>query len=205
MKTNYIHIILLCILLFIACNKDKGQFVVEGDIVGASSPTVCFVTWLDNTPIIDTIYAKDGKFQFVASAETVKPVVIYFEKGTIWVTAWVKNGDKIRLKGDVNDPEQIQIRGNTINELLTEFKQCHKNADAETLVADVEAFVKTNPASIASLVVIQDYLLDHAQPETVAKCLEWIQSPAKESWLYTRLESANRMLLDVIEGENPIN
>jgi hypothetical protein len=174
-------------LLLTGCSKGKEQFVVEGNVVGATSPTVCFVTWLDATPKIDTVYIKGGKFQFVASAETIKPVVIYFEKGTNWVTAWVENGDKIHLRGDVNDPEQIQICGNAINELLTDFKQCHKDTPVEMLVADVEAFVKANPSSIASLAVIQDYLLDNVSPETVGNCLALIQSPARENWLYTRL------------------
>ena len=91
------------------------------------------------------------------------------------------------LRGDVNDPEQIRIHGNQVNNLLTDFKQAHKNTTDTTLVADAEEFVKTHPTSIASLVVIQDYLRDNAPEETVEACLNLIQSPAKDDPLYQRL------------------
>ncbi|WP_055432856.1 DUF4369 domain-containing protein [Candidatus Symbiothrix dinenymphae] len=186
MKTKYIHIILLCIGL-LACNKEPQQFVIEGDVKGTTSPVVCFVTWHDSNPQVDTATIKGGKFMFSASSKNIQSVVIYFEKGSNWVTAWAKNGDKITLQGDVNDPEQILICGNATNELLTDFKQNHKDTPIETLLVDAEEFVKANPASIASLVVIQDYMKDNIPPNLLDEYLRLIQSPARENWLYARL------------------
>ncbi|GHT46733.1 hypothetical protein AGMMS49965_24490 [Bacteroidia bacterium] len=186
MKTRHIHIILLCIILLAGC-KEKDEFVVEGRIAGATNPTVCFVTRHDSTPRIETVYMKEGRFRFTASSKSLQPVVIYFERGTNWVTVWAQNGQTITLHGDVNDPEQIRIRGNQVNNLLTDFKQEHKNTTETALVADAEDFVKNHPTSIASLVVIQDYLLGSAPEKTVEACLNWIQSPAKDDPLYQRL------------------
>jgi peroxiredoxin len=64
--------------------------------------------------------------------------------------------------------------------------------------------VEEHPSSIASLVLIQDYLLRNNNPGTIGNYLNLIESPAKEDKLFHRLHSAyQRALLTSVGSKAP--
>ncbi|GHU63958.1 hypothetical protein FACS1894123_07840 [Bacteroidia bacterium] len=194
-------------LLIFACCKDFNSFVVTGKIENLKNKDIYLVSQT-NSSAIDTIHTKDGKFKFRATSETSEPFVIYMEGGNTWVTFWAKNKEKISLKGDVNYPELMTIKGNEINDLLTQFKIDNKDLLKEkrnllnnmsvnakqTKVVDPELslrakfFVREHPASIASLVLIRDFVMDTDNASDMQSCLSLIEGEAKENALFQKLE-----------------
>jgi peroxiredoxin len=159
---------------------------------------------------IDTVQAKSGKFEYTAFSDSVVPVLIYMEEKSIWMTVWAKNEDRIRIGGDVTCPELITVKGNEINDLLTEFKtknkaiieercnlQDEKDPDnrsrindlEQSLKSEAETFIRSHPTSIAGLVLIQDYLLDNRNKEKIKPYLSLIEGEARNDRLYKKLNS----------------
>ena len=232
MKIKYILCILINIILLTAC-KDKNSYELEGNIIGLNDPVILLVTYFDNETKIDTVYAKDGKFKYTSSYDSINPVEINMENGNVWTTIWVENGQKIKISGEANYPELIEAKGNAINDLLTQFKQENKTiieaknnledtlnltdienqADIEktqtqitaleqSLILKAKNFIEENPSSIASLVLIQDYLLRNSDLGMLDNYLSLIQSPAKEDKLYSRLDAVFQKLSQTSLGGN---
>ncbi|MDR2057798.1 MAG: AhpC/TSA family protein [Dysgonamonadaceae bacterium] len=199
---------MLFVFIFTSC-KNKNAFIIAGDISNLISNTLYLVT-TSNEIKIDTICAIDGKFEYISSSDSVIPILIYMEEKSAWITAWAKNGDTIQIEGNVNCPELITVKGNEINNLLTDFKTKHKTLiqgrcnlveerpsnnlkinDLEQLLkTEVEIFIKEHPTSIASLVLIQDYLLvDNNNKEKIKPYLSLIEGEAKNDRFYKKLSA----------------
>lgn len=178
--------------------------MLEGDITGLVNPALYIVTSLGHDSKIDTIFSKEGKFNFTASSDSVEPVILYMEDGDVWITVWAQDGDTVRIAGDAYYPELIKSDGNEINDLLTGFRQGNKEIIKEktdiaddsiktdlnqTLIENTHCFIKEHPASIASLVLIQDYLMESEDPVMIGEALALIENPAKENKLYIRLNA----------------
>ena len=219
MKTDFLFFTLIYILFFTACTNKKS-YTIEGHLDGLNNPTLYFVT----STQIDTILSKNGKFSFTSSSDSLQPVIIYMEEGSVWITVWAKNEDVITISGEVNYPELIEVRGNEVNNLLTEFRQNNRKIIQEKsdlhdklqlqsneinssdedylrilhidqlLVEQVQNFIKEHPYSIASLVLIQDYLIEQENPAPLNESLSLIESPAKEDALYTKLNTIYQRL-----------
>jgi peroxiredoxin len=121
---------LLCAFVFVSC-KDTNSYTINGNIKDIEIADIYIVTHTDSIARVDTVQSKGGKFKFKSESENLQPVVIYMEKGNVWVTVWAKNNENITLAGNVNYPELILAKGGEINNLLTEFKTEHKAAIKE--------------------------------------------------------------------------
>jgi cytochrome oxidase Cu insertion factor (SCO1/SenC/PrrC family) len=193
--------------------------LLEGNITGLTKSAVYIVTSFGNETKVDTILSKNGKFEYVSSYDSVKPVIIYMEEKNVWITVWVRDGETVKISGNVNYPELIEATGNEISNLLTEFKQDNKEIIKErtslddkdplkrsdldrTIMTNVGNFIEKHPASIASLVLMQDYLIENEKVEVLGDYLSLIESPAREDPLFTRLNAAYNRILQTSVG-NP--
>ena len=219
----YVLLCAICAIVFVSC-KDTNSYLIKGEIQGIKSPVLYVVSRTDSTLSKDTVQIKSNKFTFRGKSETVQPVVIYMEKGNVWITVWAKNGENIVLTGDVNYPELILARGGEINDLLSDFKVKNKalikeigdlrdkilanskannamgaemaNAQFSSQIKNVNQslkdhvldFVKSHPTSEASLVLIQDFLLDIGNTVDIQQVLSLITGEAKENELYNKLQ-----------------
>jgi peroxiredoxin len=215
---------LLCAFVFVSC-KDTGSYTVLGNLKGVETNELYIVTRSDSVLRIDTIQSKAGKFKYKSKSETLQPVVIYMEKGNIWVTVWAENGENIILTGDINYPELVLAKGGDVNNLLSDFKTANnalikkksdikdkisanskqndatsaeiasdrfasqiKNID-QTLKIHVMDFVKSHPTSVASLVLIRDFLTDTENAADIQPALALISGEALENELYAKLQA----------------
>jgi len=219
--------ILLCVFVFVSC-KDTNSYTISGDIKGIKNPDLYIVTRTDSAVHIDTIRVKADKFKFKGESENLQPVVIYMEKGNVWITVWAKNGDDIMLTGDVNYPELILAKGGEVNDLLSDFKEKNRalikqigdlrdkilansegnnatgaemaNAQLSSQIKNINQslensamnFIKLHPTSVASLVLIQDFMLDNEKAADIQPVLSLITGEAKENELYTKLQAWSR-------------
>jgi peroxiredoxin len=193
----------------VSCSHSTQQgYIIDGELNGLTDAALYVVTQSGADAKIDTLIAQNGKFHFSATADSVCPVVFYLEEKSVWFTVYAQNGDRIELSGDAEYPELIQIKGNTINDLLTEFRQnndsifkaLNDSADSNTdylcglLREKVQAFIRENPQSVASLVLIQDHLVDSYDLKLLREYLSLIENPAQKDPLYTRLNDfCNRL------------
>lgn len=183
---------LLCAFVFASC-KDTNSYTVHGNLKGIETPELYIVTRQDSAFQIDTVLSKAGKFKYKSKSEILQPVVIYMEKGNIWVTVWAKNGENILLTGDITYPELVLAKGGEVNDLLSGFKTANsalirKKSDP-TLKIRVMDFVQSHPASVASLVLIQDFLSDMENAADTQSALSLITGEAKENELYAKLQA----------------
>jgi len=216
MKAKIFSCILLWVLVLSSCSKDDS-YLLEGNIVGLTKSAIYVVTSFGNETKVDTILSKNGKFEYVSSYDSVKPVIIYMEEKSVWITVWVRDGETIKISGNVNYPELIEVTGNEINNLLTEFKQQNKEIIKEraswqdkdnfqkpdidqAIMKNVGSFIKSHPASVASLVLMQDYLIDNEKTDILGEYLSLIESPAKEDPLFNRLNATYDRLVQTSVG-----
>jgi peroxiredoxin len=215
---------LLCAFVFVSC-KDTNSYTINGNIKGIESADIYIATHTDSITGMDTVQSKAGKFKFKSASESLQRVVVYMEKGKVWVTVWAKNNDHITLVGNVNYPELILAKGGEVNNLLAAFKTAHKMAIQEKgdlrdkilrnskennlegaeianvqflsqiknidrlLKVHVMDFIESHPSSIASLVLIQDFLLDMENAADIQPALSLITGEARENDLYTKLQT----------------
>jgi len=115
------------VLLFAACNQTtKNTCLIEGKISNLTTQNLFFVSERQNQSKlqVDTVVCKkDGSFSFRIEADSLSPVLIYFEDGKYYTTVWLQNQPKITLSGDITYPELILADGGAINKLLTVFKE----------------------------------------------------------------------------------
>ncbi len=226
---------LFIVFLFVACKQEsKDTFLIEGKITNLTSPELYVVTGHDNLTVDTIICNKDGRFSFKGHADSLSAVVIYMEKGKVWTTVWAQNKQKITLSGNAVYPELILIKGNNVNNLLSEFKEKNYdvlkerqdlidrkdaldaidslNSDAVnesqyvskilnlnyTLKDKVEVFVKENPEALASLILIQDYIVAHGELDEAARFLGYIKGEVVQTTFYKELrKEINDMLVRI--------
>jgi peroxiredoxin len=225
MKANFLLFTFIYILFFTACTNKKS-YTIEGYLDGLINPTLYFVT----STKVDTVLSKNGKFSFTSDSDSLQPIIIYMEDGSVWMTVWAKNEDVIKISGEVNYPELIEVKGNEVNDLLTTFRQNNRKIIQEKsdlndklqlksnetnafdedymrlltldqlLIEQVVNFIKEHPYSIASLVLMQDYLIEQEDPALWNEYLSLIESPAREDTLYAKLTAIYQRLQQTSVG-----
>jgi len=119
MKISYCFRLLLLIFFVISCG-DKNSYILKGNISGLKNSEIYIVSGADLH--VDTIRTKSGKFTYHGVADTVAPLLIYMENGSVWITIWVQNNENFLLTGNAHYPEMMMVKGGDVNKLLSEFK-----------------------------------------------------------------------------------
>ncbi len=223
-KLFYIPILL--IILFFSCQKKEiTGYMIDGKLENLTD-SVLYVISSDSFKVLDTIPCqKDGKFIIQGNADQLSATRIFSEQTGVLLTTWVQNGDKISVTGNIRIPEQIKIKGNEVNDRLTEFKILNKNLLKErtdlfykkeignrkdTLSGEFKElnyiskisninhqlkdkanqFIKANPSSMASVILMKDYLMDTDSPEKMKELLSLITGEeARNSDMYKKMYS----------------
>ena len=127
----YIFFFLISVL--VSCkNEPKDIYLIEGKIANLTSRELYVVTGASDSLTVDTVFCnKEGEFSYKGKSDTLSSVVIYMEKGKVWVTVWACNNQKITLSGDAVYPELVIAKGNEVNNLLSEFKEKNRGTIKE--------------------------------------------------------------------------
>jgi len=119
MKISYYFHLLLLIFFAISCGN-KNSYILNGNISGLKNSEAYIVSGTNLH--IDTVRIKSGKFTYRGVSQTVDPLVIYMENGSVWITIWVQNNENFLLTGNAHYPEMMMVKGGDINKLLSDFK-----------------------------------------------------------------------------------
>jgi len=201
-------------MLALSCKAPEAEKVsIHGEIKDLGSSTLCISYYnQENILAFDTVSSSNsGKFDFkVKSYVEITPITIYFSEKKCWTTLFAKSGDRVAIKGDIKMVDLLNISGGIVNDDLSRYKKQIKKLylnrlailDGKFTTADekeeqlaeinlllkrvAKEYIKDNPSSIASVVLIQDFFYQDYDPST-KDLLDLLQGDAKEFHLTTRI------------------
>lgn len=167
-RMKYRYFAYLLLILFSACGGEKaGTVKVSGEIRGLGNDTL-YIYGADKLyDRMDTLFAKDGKFSATLSPDTLVAAWLLFGNDTPY-PLFMNKGDKIRIKGTVDDAATLEISGNSANEELTAFlKEVNGLGTPSPKVMEEKAaqFIHSHPASLASIYLLDRYFIQKANPD----------------------------------------
>lgn len=160
--------LLVALLATTACGgKRTDEATLQGNISGLDADTL-YVYGAD--PLytrVDTVPVVGGKFEVALPVDTLVSLYLHFSDGTLY-PLFADRGDRISVKGNAAHLQALQVGGNMHNEDLTAFGRQLAALPAalpDTLEARAAAFIKAHPASLASIHLLDKYLVQRPAPD----------------------------------------
>ena len=155
MVKSILSLLLFSLVLF-SCQKSDNRLVIEGELSNLITPYVIASSRVSDTIRIDTIYVdKKGKFSYIQNVDTSTIFTFYFNDFNSSTLVFSDKGvNKIKMRGDANLSDLIEIKGGEINENLSLFKKENETLlKQRTLLmkkADYEKDSLSNSATVIS-------------------------------------------------------
>ncbi len=127
-KNIYFCLSLIALLALSSCKKDApNSFTIEGSIKNLKGNSILFVRDFPDSVKVDTIKVEKGDFKLKGVTDTLMIGTLYFNNGASSTSLFVDKGVKVKVEGDANLPDLIEIKGGDVNDDLTEFKKKNKS------------------------------------------------------------------------------
>ncbi|WP_285826950.1 DUF4369 domain-containing protein [Bacteroides acidifaciens] len=166
MKKNCI-LILIAICLF-GCGKTVQKEVsITGEIKGLGTDTLYLYGMDEICDRIDTIFVKDDKFSYSSPIDTITSAFLLIRNQTEY-PIFLDKGNKIKIKGDISNPEALTIDGNKYNQEFTIFQKELNELDTlseQVLEQKAEEFIKQHHSSFVSLYLLDKYFVQKDSPD----------------------------------------
>ena len=166
MKKNCI-LILIAICLF-GCGKTVQKEVsITGEIKGLGTDTLYLYGMDEICDRIDTIFVKDDKFSYSSPIDTITSAFLLIRNQTEY-PIFLDKGNKIKIKGDISNPEALTIDGNKYNQEFTVFQKELNELDTlseQVLEQKAEEFIKQHHSSFVSLYLLDKYFVQKDSPD----------------------------------------
>lgn len=166
MKKNCI-LILIAICLF-GCGKTVQKEVsITGEIKGLGTDTLYLYGMDEICDRIDTIFVKDDKFSYSSPIDTITSAFLLIRNQTEY-PIFLDKGNKIKIKGDISNPEALTIDGNKYNQEFTVFqKELNElgTLSEQVLEQKAEEFIKQHHSSFVSLYLLDKYFVQKDSPD----------------------------------------
>ena len=160
-------LILIAICLF-GCGKTSQKEVsITGEIKGLGTDTLYLYGMDEIRDRIDTILVKDDKLAYSAPIDTITSAFLLIRNQTEY-PIFLDKGNKIKIKGNISNPEVLTIEGNIYNEEFTAFQ---KELDAlgspseQAMEEKAEEFIQTHHSSFVSLYLLDKYFVQKESPD----------------------------------------
>lgn len=178
----------------------NGKFSYKG----ASESTRPVVIYMETGNVWVTVWAKNGE-KVVLKGDATYPELItaggndvnktlseFKEKNTSLIQERGDLRDKLLLNADLTDELDVEINDAPINSQIINLDMMLKNK--------AEDFIKLHPFSIASLVLIQDYILGMEDAPYVQTYLNLLEGEARENELYEKIQELISRETVIAEG-----
>jgi len=128
MRIKTIALLLLIVSILTSCKKDNpdSYFIISGSLSNLENGELRFEYTHSSSFFIDTVAIDKGHFEYKNQSDTLKDITIRISDTSTWFTVWAKNGDVLKITGDVQYPGLIEVSGGEINDHLTKFKNDNK-------------------------------------------------------------------------------
>lgn len=153
-------LVALIMLSLSACKKDN-RFVLHAEMTGLSDKPI-LVIYDDPVSRLDTIFPKEGKFEYAFLPDTITIFRLASTEGEV-IPFFADRGQEVKLAGTFGQPD---IQGSGDNEAYgTLLKELQPLKDSTSIVQTVEKFIQTHPTSFASAYLINRYFIQVPQPD----------------------------------------
>ena len=160
-------LILIAICLF-GCGKTSQKEVsITGEIKGLGTDTLYLYGMDEICDRIDTIFVKDDKFSYSSPIDTITSAFLLIRNQTEY-PIFLDKGNKIKIKGDISNPEALTIDGNKYNQEFTIFQKDLNELDTlseQVLEQKAEEFIKQHHSSFVSLYLLDKYFVQKDSPD----------------------------------------
>mgnify|MGYP002660831625 CR=1 FL=1 len=115
-------ILILIIICLCSCGKSSKKVSITGEIKGLGTDTLYLYGMDESFDRIDTIFAKNDKFSYTASIDTITSAFLLIDNQTEY-PIFLDKGNQIKIKGDTINLNFLTISGNIYNEEFTDFQK----------------------------------------------------------------------------------
>ena len=198
-KVKSVAVIFLCILSMcvVSCGDDT-EFRVRGEVKGLGTRMISMMYVADGSIQMASAAAIDGKFDLRGDSKEYTVVEFFTGSNQLVGRLLAKNGDTFHCKFDMENPENIEVRGNKPSEQWSEFVKANgemlKSGTPEMVDRLIAGYVTTHPDNIvSSLLMLTSYnSVDHeSQADSLFSVIEPSARPEKLVEAYRLLLSEN--------------
>lgn len=163
-KSSILILIALCLF---GCSKQTNEVSLSGEIKGLGTDTLYLYGMDELRDTIDIIYAENGKFSTKLTVDTITSAFLLIGNRTEY-PIFLDKGNKIKIKGDMSNPEILEINGNIYNEEFTAFQSELNGLAApseKVLEEKAEEFINGHHSSFVSLYLLDKYFVRKDSPD----------------------------------------
>ena len=160
-------ILILIIICLYGCGKSSKKTSITGEIKGLGTDTLYLYGMDESFDRIDTIFAKGDKFSYTTSIDTITSAYLLIDN-QIEYPIFLDKGNQIKIKGNIDHPEFLDINGNTYNEEFTAFQKelgSLNNPSEKDLEQKAEEFIRAHHSSFVSLYLLDKYFVQKDSPD----------------------------------------
>ncbi len=178
----------------------NGRFSFRGQADSLSAITI----YMEEGEAWTTVWAQNGQ-KITLSGDAVYPKLILAKGNNINDILSIfreRNQGILREKQDLLDRKNALGAIDSLNsDAVNEYQYASKILNLNyTLKEKVEVFVKENSASLASLILIQDYIVTWGELDRALKCLGYMEREVTETTYYKELHKEINDLITRIKN-----
>lgn len=157
-------IALAALLALTSCGAGNGRFRIEGRFRNLNRGEFYVYSPDGGTTGRDTIQVIDGRFSYNVPLSDKATFILIFPNFSQQVV-FGENGKVAKVSGDASHMREMEITGTDDNELMTDFRLAANRLSPPEVKEAAARFVEENPASLASLYIVNSHFLQASQPD----------------------------------------
>lgn len=158
----YSTLIVLIMLALSSC-KENPTFTIRAEMDGLADKPI-LVVYDDPTSRLDTIFPKEGKFDYAFTPDTITLFRLVMPETGEVIPVFADKGQEMTLAGTFQAPD---ITGDGMNgEYGALLKEVQALKDSASIAQAIEKFIQTHPSSFASAYLINQYFIQVPSPDT---------------------------------------
>lgn len=162
-----INILIILIIGLTGCKKEIDATRISGEIKGLGNDTIYLYGVDGLLEHVDTIYVERDKFSHSVQVDTITSAMLLLKKG-IEYPIFLDKKNNIRIQGNENNLNQLNIDGNIYNEEFTAFQaSLHElgTPSDKALEEKAEEFIRRHHSSFASIYLLNKYFVQKEEPD----------------------------------------
>lgn len=187
------------LLLFFSCGAPSGRFRIEGRLRNINQGEFYIYSPDGGLAGLDTIRIADGRFSYETSLTDDAIYMIVFPNYSE-LPVFGSSGTTVNIEGDVSHLKEVKVDGTDENKRMTELRKHLNNQTPPEQKKTALQFINDNPNSIASIYLIDKYLLQNekADYKAAAELVDKLLAKAPENARLLNLRSK----LDILKAYN---
>ena len=162
-----VNILLILIICLTGCKKSDHSTNLTGNIKGLGNDTIYLYEVDGIYEKIDTIYVKEDKFSHAIKVDTATSALLLFKNKTEYPVFLDKN-NQIKIQGNADNLDYLNIEGNIYNEELTAFLKDLQDLGTpseKVLEEKAETFIRQHSSSPVSIYLLNKYFIEKETPD----------------------------------------